>query len=139
MHDSLVHKKRSQSLIFKAKANVFSPKQLIGYPLFSKKQLILPLSVLSLHSSALVVPWVICLHNLFQESQRQTKIVLDQKWVVLFEYEVHFVIRPKLSFQCAFFPFFRKNQKFLKKGAFKAKIIARDMVKLCYKLCHCEV
>ena len=45
----------------------------------------------------------------------------------------------KTELKCAFFIFFRKNQNFLKKGAFKAKIIARDMVKLCYKLCHCEV
>ena len=64
------------------------------------------------HSSALVVHWVICLHNLFQESQRQTKIVLDQKWVVLFEYEVHFAIRPKLSLNAPFLYFFGKIKIF---------------------------
>ena len=94
---------------------------------------------LSYHSSALVVLLIICLHNLFQESQGQTKIALDQKWVVLFEYEVHFAIRPKLSLNAPFLYFFGKINFFLKKGAFKAKIIARDMMKLCYKLCHCEV
>ena len=45
----------------------------------------------------------------------------------------------KTELKCAFFSFFRKNQIFLKKGAFKAKITARDMVWLCYELYHCEV
>ena len=73
------------------------------------------------HSSALVVPWVICLHNLFQESQRQTKIVLDQKWVVLFEYEVHFAIRPKLSLNAPFLYFFGKIKIFWKKAHLKPR------------------
>ena len=60
-----------------------------------------------------MVPWVIRLHNLFQESQRQTKIVLDQKWVVLFEYEVRSVIRPKLSLNA---PFFQKIDDFQSKS-----------------------
>ena len=45
----------------------------------------------------------------------------------------------KTKLKCAFFLFFRKNQNFLKKGAFKAKIIARDMMWLCYKFYHCKV
>ena len=45
----------------------------------------------------------------------------------------------KIELKCAFFPFFRKNQIFLKKGAFKAKIIARDMMWLCHKFYHCKL
>jgi len=45
----------------------------------------------------------------------------------------------KTELKCAFFSFFRKKQNFLKKGAFKAKITARDMMWLCYKFYHCEV
>ena len=80
------------------------------------------------HSSALRVFLIICLYSLFHESQRQTKIALDQKWVVLFEYEIHFAIRPKLSLNAPFKNFFQKNQIVLKKGTFKAKITARDIV-----------
>ena len=45
----------------------------------------------------------------------------------------------KTELKCAFFPFFRKKRNFLKKGAFKAKITARDMMWLCYKFYHCKV
>ena len=76
-----------------------------------------------LHSSALSVLLIICFYNLFQESQRQTKIVLDQKWVVLFEYEVHFVIRPKLSLNAPFFHFFGKIKLFWKKAHLKSRCL----------------
>ena len=45
----------------------------------------------------------------------------------------------KTELKCAFFSFFRKKQNFLKKGAFKAKITARDMMWLCYKFYHYKI
>ena len=64
---------------------------------------------------------IYCLYSLFQKSQRQTKIVLDQKWVVLFEYEVHFAIRAKLSLNAPFFHSFVKNKIFWKKAHLKPR------------------